>query len=76
MRPFGGGPPAQGRLAGTDHGDARADRLAASFTHASEGSAPAEDIVTTICAVLLAEATNTGFEPLIRRDAPALRSHG
>lgn len=26
-----------------------------------------------ICAVLVAEATNTGFEPLVRRDAPALR---
>jgi hypothetical protein len=47
--------------------------FAASFTHASEGSARAEDIATTLCAVLLAEATNTGFEPLIRRDAPALR---
>ena len=47
--------------------------FAASFTHASEGGARAEDIATTVCAVLLAEATNTGFEPLIRRDAPALR---
>lgn len=47
--------------------------FAGSFTHASEGSARAEDIATTVCAVLLAEATNTGFEPLIRRDAPALR---
>lgn len=47
--------------------------FAASFTHASEGSARAEDIGTTISAVLLAEATNTGFEPLIRRDVPALR---
>ena len=47
--------------------------FADSFTHASEGRARAEDIATTICAVLLAEATNTGFEPLIRRDVPALR---
>ena len=27
----------------------------------------------TVCAVLLAEATNTGFEPLVRGDVPALR---
>lgn len=43
------------------------------FTHASEGSARAEDIATSVCAVLVAEATNTGFEPLVRLDAPALR---
>jgi TnpA family transposase len=43
------------------------------FTHASEGSARAADVATSICAVLLAEACNTGFEPLIRRDNPALR---
>lgn len=43
------------------------------FTHASEGDARAADIATSVCAVLVAEATNTGFEPLIRLDAPALR---
>ena len=43
------------------------------FTHASEGGARAADIATSVCAVLVAEATNTGFEPLIRLDAPALR---
>ncbi len=43
------------------------------FTHASEGNARAEDIATTICAVLVAEATNTGFEPLVRPEVPALR---
>jgi len=42
------------------------------FTHASEGGARAGDVATSICAVLLAEACNTGFEPLIRRDTPAL----
>lgn len=42
------------------------------FTHASEGGARAEDISTSVCAVLVAEATNTGFEPLVRLDAPAL----
>jgi len=47
--------------------------FAAKFTHASEGSARAGDVATSICAVLLAEACNTGFEPLIRRDTPALR---
>jgi|TARA_R110000787_G_C13439438_1_gene446285 TnpA family transposase len=45
----------------------------AAFTHASEGNARAEDIATTICAVLVAEATNTGFEPLVRSEVPALR---
>ena len=43
------------------------------FTHASEGGARADDVATCICAVLLAEACDTGFEPLIRRDHPALR---
>ena len=46
--------------------------FAAKFTHASEGGARAGDVATSICAVLLAEACNTGFEPLIRRDTPAL----
>lgn len=43
------------------------------FTHASEGGARAEDIAKSVCAVLVAEATNTGFEPLVRLDVPALR---
>ena len=43
------------------------------FTHASEGGARAVDIATSVCAVLVAEATNTGFEPLARLDVPALR---
>jgi hypothetical protein len=43
------------------------------FTHASESSARAAGVATSICAVLLAEACNTGFEPSIRRDNPALR---
>ena len=43
------------------------------FTHASEGSARASGVATSLCAVLLAEACNTGFEPLIRRDNAALR---
>lgn len=47
--------------------------FASAFTHASEGNARAEDIATTICGVLVAEATNTGFEPLVRPEIPALR---
>lgn len=47
--------------------------FAAGFTHASKGGARAGDVSTSICAVLLAEACNTGFEPLIRLDTPALR---
>jgi TnpA family transposase len=43
------------------------------FTHASEGGARAADVATSICAVSIAEATNTGFEPLVRADVPALR---
>ena len=42
------------------------------FTHASEGGARAGGVATSICAVLVAEACNTGFEPLIRGDTPAL----
>ena len=47
--------------------------FASEFTHASEGGARAGDLATSICAVLLAEACNTGLEPLIRLDTPALR---
>ena len=36
-------------------------------------SAQAADVATSLCAVLVAEATNTGFEPLVRLDMPALR---
>ena len=43
------------------------------FTPASEGNARAEGIATSVCAVLVVEATNTSFEPLVRLDAPALR---
>ena len=48
-------------------------RFADGFTHASESGARAGDVATSICAVLLAEACNTGFEPLIRLDKPSLR---
>lgn len=44
-----------------------------SFVHLSERSARATDITTSLCAVLLAEACNTGPEPFVRQDTPALR---
>lgn len=47
--------------------------FAGRFTHASEGRARTADVATSLCAVLVAEATNTGFEPLVRLDMPALR---
>jgi hypothetical protein len=47
--------------------------FAGAFTHASEAEARAQDLTTTLCAVLLAEACNTGLEPLVRPDTPALR---
>jgi TnpA family transposase len=43
------------------------------FTHLTERTARAKDLSVSLCAVLLAEACNTGPEPLIRQDAPALR---
>ena len=43
------------------------------FTHISERTARATDLHVSICAVLMAEACNTGVEPLIRGDVPALK---
>ena len=43
------------------------------FTHLSERAARTTDLATSLCAVLLAEACNTGPEPLIRDDIPALQ---
>ncbi len=51
---------------------ARTDFTSA-FTHLTESSARAHDLVTSLCAVLVAEACNTGPEPLIRHDVQALR---
>jgi TnpA family transposase len=42
------------------------------FTHISERTARATDLHISLCAVLMAEACNTGPEPLIRNDVPAL----
>lgn len=46
--------------------------FADAFTHISESNARVEDLATSICAVLLAEACNIGLRPLVRRDVPAL----
>jgi TnpA family transposase len=43
------------------------------FTHVSEQTARAADLPTSVCATLLAEACNTGIEPLVRNDVPALK---
>ena len=43
------------------------------FTHLTERAARAADLTTSLCAVLLAEACNTGPEPLIHTDEPALK---
>jgi TnpA family transposase len=43
------------------------------FTHISEHTARATDLHISLCAVLMAEACNTGLEPLIRGDVPALK---
>ena len=43
------------------------------FTHVSERGSRMQDLPTSLCASLVAEACNTGPEPLIRNDVPALR---
>lgn len=43
------------------------------FTHLTERSARAAELPISLCAVLLAEASNTGFEPLVRADIAALK---
>jgi TnpA family transposase len=43
------------------------------FTHISERTARATDLHVSLCAVLMAEACNTGLEPLIRGDVTALK---
>jgi TnpA family transposase len=45
----------------------------AAFTHINEGNARANDLEISICAVLLAQACNTGLEPFVREDIPALK---
>lgn len=43
------------------------------FTHLTERTARAAELTTSLCAVLLAEACNTGPEPFVRQDAQALK---
>ena len=43
------------------------------FTHLTERTARVADLNTSLCAVLLAEACNTGLEPLVHNDLLALR---
>jgi TnpA family transposase len=42
------------------------------FSHISEARSRIDDLPTTLCAVLLAEAGNIGLEPLIQPNVPAL----
>lgn len=48
-------------------------RFTSAFTHVSEGNARADQLEVSVCAVLLGEACNTGLEPLVRADNPALK---
>ena len=43
------------------------------FRHVSEAKARAEDLATSVSAVLVSEACNTGVEPIIKQEVPALR---
>lgn len=47
--------------------------LADAFTHVSEQASRAIDLDISLCAVMLAEACNTGIEPLVCADVVALR---
>jgi TnpA family transposase len=46
--------------------------FAEEFTHVSEQRATVKDLVTSVCAVLVAEACNIGLEPLVNNSHPAL----
>ena len=48
-------------------------RFPQAFTHVSESAARASDLDVSLCAVLMAEACNTGLEPLIQNDVQALK---
>lgn len=48
-------------------------RLGEAFSHVSERASRADDLHISICAVLMADACNTGLEPFLRNDTPALR---
>ncbi|MEO9031171.1 MAG: Tn3 family transposase [Ktedonobacteraceae bacterium] len=46
--------------------------FASEFSHISEGRSRVDDLPTSICAVLIAEACNIGLTPLVRKGIPAL----
>jgi TnpA family transposase len=43
------------------------------FTHVAESKARASELTTSLCAVLLAQACNTGFEPFTSQEIASLR---
>jgi TnpA family transposase len=45
------------------------------FSHAHEEGARADNLITSLCAVLVAMACNIGLRPLQRKDTPALTKH-
>lgn len=45
------------------------------FTHISESRARVDDLKTSVCAALLAEACNIGLEPVTKHHIPALTRH-
>jgi TnpA family transposase len=47
--------------------------FANAFTHLSERQARVDDFDVSLCAALIAQACNTGYEPMIRQEVPALR---
>ena len=47
-------------------------RFTSEFTHASEGRARVDELGTSVCAVLLAEACNIGLEPVVRSTVSSL----
>ena len=46
--------------------------FASAFSHSSEARSRLDDLPTSICAVLLAEACNVGLTPMVRKGIPAL----
>ena len=46
--------------------------FASEFSHISEARSRLDDLPTSICAVLLAEACNVGLTPMVRKGIPAL----
>ncbi|NOK59811.1 MAG: Tn3 family transposase [Chloroflexi bacterium AL-W] len=49
--------------------------FAHAFSHVSEATTRADDLTTSLCAMLLAEACNIGFAPLIKPQVPVLTKH-